>query len=260
MSRRYTIRYVSPAGEEWKISDSEWIAGLKHAGISGLIGQRDARLLQAIGAPGNYHAGHQIPGMTGELTVLVRAGADTTALDEWVRLRKAFNTDADNEGSLFIDSGDEELETRVRLNGYVSEPEFDNTNADAVNDVKIPLAADSGIYLGPLQTGTGRVSVTNDGDVPLTVELSWTGAGGFVLLPSGGGFELPPVTDTRIMRLNSKEGCVVTDALGVIDRPLWEQLRRKAMPEAVPVGVTRSFSVPTGVTVQWRKGVLDPWS
>lgn len=263
MGRRYRIRYVSPAGEQWLLSDAEWTAGLKHGGITGLIGTREPLLQQGVvGVEGDYVAGHRVPGMTGELTVLVRGGRGTSAQDEWASLRRAFNTDESRPGYLFIEPAGgvgESLQARVRLNGYVSEPEADDAHAEVVNNVRIPLAADEGVWLTRARHATGEVLVTNDGDTPLPVAVEWSGAGGAVTVPSGASFTLPAAPETRVLHLESRLGCLVTDESGRVDRDLWVQVRKTALPELVPVGAKRSFTVPEGAVLRWQVRRLDPW-
>ena len=78
-------------------------------------------------------------------------------------------------------------------------------------------------------------------------------------MPSGASFTLPAVGSARTLVLDNDESCVVTDDRGRVDRALWHTLAPTVLPESVPIGERRRFSVPTGAELQWQVAVLDPW-
>lgn len=124
--------------------------------------------------------------------------------------------------------------------------------------VRVSLIGDAGVWVRQA-SGTGNVTVTNDGDVPVWPKIVWKGGGGVVRLPSGASFTLPAVSATRVVDLRRSAGGRVTiPDTGVVDRPLSKQTL--VISEMVPLGEQGTFTVPAGATLMWEIGVLDVFS
>lgn len=110
--------------------------------------------------------------------------------------------------------------------------------------IRVPVVCPLGVAQSSLMSKEGEVEIYNPGDVPIWVSLRYSGRGGLVTAPSGAKFTLPPAggdseqvvsMDPRDLRLDG------------------------AFPENIPPGESGTWVVPTGVKVQWRVGVADPW-
>lgn len=104
-----------------------------------------------------------------------------------------------------------------------------------------------------------QVQVVNAGDEEAWVSVRWT-EGGQLVQPSGATVTLPSVPSPRTVVLDPSESCVVVDDSGVVDRPLWVDLRSRVFPEPVPAGKARDFTVPAGAQVLFDERVDDPWA
>ena len=109
--------------------------------------------------------------------------------------------------------------------------------------VQVPVFCPSGLAWSEVLTGTGSVTVTNFGDVPVWPKIRWVGSGGVVTCPSGATFTLPSSGTPREV--------VLDPMLNRMDGVLCEN---------VPPGRSGTWVLPTGATLQWRLGVADPWA
>lgn len=109
--------------------------------------------------------------------------------------------------------------------------------------LRVPVVCFDGVAKSSVMAGTGSVTVTNHGDVPVWPKIRYQGAGGAVTNPSGAKFTLPRATaetiidlDPRMLRLDG------------------------AFPESVPPGGAGVWVLPAGAQLEWTLGVADPWS
>lgn len=198
-----------------------------------------------------------LPPMTGSLALLLHApdGGLVEMDREW---RQAW--DMRRECTLLL-SGSRgargEVSTRVRLDRVLDPPPGDLEDLGEY-PMNLVVSADSGCWwVGP-HHGTGLVTVSNTGDWPLTVRITWQGAGGQVTLPSGATFTLPPTSQERTLLLDDEESLAVVDEDGQVDTTLYPI--PGVIAEPVPVGQTRVYQVPDGARVEWSIPVFDPWT
>ena len=69
---------------------------------------------------------------------------------------------------------------------------------------------------------------------------------------------MPPVPGERVLYLSRHDSLVVRGMDGVVDHQAWAHVRG-AYPEFVPVGETRTFTLPEGARLEYKVGVADPW-
>lgn len=252
---RYSLTMTDWKGTDWDFTN-DWAAGIKAGGIDGLIGTMDTTTATPLATPGQTALSQRAGVMTGALTFLCRAAGGRDAGEVAAALRAAFSPLAHQRSLLKLSTPAGDMVLWVRLGEGMAAPTQDPSWSEVVLDVRIPLVADDGVWWTMPEQGTGTVTITNDGDVPVAPTITWSGAGGVVKVPSGAMFQLPAVTSQHTLVLqkipkitanNEPAAPEVTHAL-------------RAIPiELVPPGATRQFHVPPGATIQWKKGVLDPW-
>ena len=253
---RYEISYISPGGREWKFTDSEWAAGIKHDGISGLVGDVTDIVHTPVGSEVQFVESQNPLPMEGSLTLHIQAHGGKSAAEVWADFRKDFSRS--KQGTLSITSPAGVVSCRVRLSTTLSPPKKDPDFDEVVLNVEVPLVADrTGWWFAPVVRPAGVVQVANSGDLMLYPSITWTSAGA-VAMPSGATFQLPTVAASRTVQLVHGGVGKVTDANGVLDKPLRLTLS-KFPSEGVPAGETRSYTIPTGATLTYQIGVLDPW-
>lgn len=246
----YTLSYTTPWGKKYELLEEDWSTGLKHGGFKGLGGTWSDVTVTAPGAPGQVLDSQNISAMTGSITVLVKA-------ELWKEFRAGFSTTL--VGTLTLhDTGVGDLHAQVRLNGPLPPPDAEPEDEDYL-EIEVPLVVDTGAWLTDYVSGTGIVNVTNGGDIALHLRIRWSGDGGVVTVPSGATFALPAVTEERILLLNTMESLAVLTPAGEVDYELMRSLSRQVLPEGVPPGKTRTYSVPTGAQLEYRVGHIDPW-
>lgn len=255
MANRYAVGLVDWTGRAWDFSE-DWAAGIKSGGVDDLVGAMVDTTASPLGLPGQMVLSQRGDVVTGSVTFHCRAHGGRDAGQVAADLRQAFSPLVGRRSLMTVDSPGGPVSAWVRRNGRVAAPVEDPSWGEVVLDVQVPLVADSGVWLHRTVAGSGSVTVTNWGDVPLWVSVRWSGAGGPVVLPSGATFTLPPVVSPRVLHLR-KSPSVVDDA-GVRDDALWRQLRA-VLPEMVPVDQVREFSVPAGAELMYQVGVIDPW-
>ncbi|GAB3946717.1 hypothetical protein [Corynebacterium tapiri] len=245
----YTLKYVAPDGVVFPLIGGPYGAVfVRDGGLESLVASFEDTGVQAAG-----HAGRRVDWrdrlvkeLTGALTVVVRDPA------LWPGFARAFHSR--RHGTLVLDGGAlGPMRLSVRLAAPIGPPSMQPKPG---TEVQVSLVADDGVWVQS-HTGTGNVTVTNYGDVPIWPSVEWDGAGGQVKLPSGATFTLPAVTGRHSVSLSRLDGGEVVDARGRVDQGLTD--KAGALSESVPVDFSRTFSVPTGARLSWSVGYFSPW-
>lgn len=258
MADRYELHWIDHTGVQWDITSVGWSAGIRAGGIEGLVGQATDVAVTTPGWHGQVVPSQQIEPLTGTLRFAVRADGHRSADDVAAGLRQSFHHRVPGMLVLQI-AGVGTYSTGLRLNGFIPPPTQDPSEDEIILGIDVPVVGDEGCWWADALTGTGMVTVTNPGDVPVRAQIRWQGQGGEVTLPSGATFTLPSATQRRTLLLSAAESMAVLTDSGNLDDSLWKQLRGVALPEIVPPGEARTFALPTGATLQWQEGVLNPW-
>lgn len=252
---RYSLAMTDWKGTDWDFIN-DWAAGIKAGGIDGLIGTMTTTTATPLAAPGQTTLSQSAGVMTGAVTFLCRADASRDAGEVAAALRASFSPLAHQRSLLKLSTPAGVMTLWVRLGEGMAAPTQDPSWSEVVLDVRIPLVADDGVWWTMPQQGTGTVTITNDGDVPVAPIITWTGAGGVVQVPSGAMFRLPAVSTQHTLVLQKIPKITANNA--PVEKGVAQVLRSIPI-ELVPPGTTRTFHVPPGATIQWKKGVLDPW-
>lgn len=258
MADRYELQWVDHTGVQWDITSIGWSAGIRAGGIEGLVGQATDVSVTTPGWAGQVVPSQQIEPLAGSLRFAVRADGHRSADDVAAELRQSFHHLAPGLLVLRV-QGVGTFSTSLRLRGFIPPPTRDPSEEEIILGIDVPVVGDDGCWWADALTGTETVTVTNGGDVPVRAQIMWQGPGGEVILPSGARFTLPPTIEHRTLLLSAAESMAVLTTTGDLDHTLWKQLRGKALPEGVPPRKTRTFTLPTGATLQWQEGVLNPW-
>jgi len=255
----YAVGYTSPAGVAWPIATPGGATGvvLREEGVDGLVGQVTDTALTAVGVPGQVVDAQQVGPMTGKLSVDLHP-TPTSSLSEVVSgWRRAWShRDA---GVLEVSSPTlGPLSARVRLAESMPALPADPSGLLSLEEQEVSVVCDEGVWFSSWQSGTGTVQVVNSGDARVWPRIEWTGSGR-VTMPSGAPAVLPETTAVRILDLDPAESLVVTSTSGVPDYERWRALASAVLPEGVPPGARRTYTLPAGATLRWRLAYLDPW-
>lgn len=258
MADRYELTWIDHTGQEWALTTFDWVAGIRAGGIQELVGEPEDVAISAPGWAGQVLDSQQFPAMRGTLRFAVRGDGNRSADDVWAGLRQSFHHKLYGTLILRVPKMGR-LSAKARRAGSIPPPSVDPTSEEVILGVDVPVVSDDGCWWLPAVTGTGVVTVTNNGDVPVWVKIRWQGDGGKVTVPSGASFDLPPAAKPRVLYLSAADSLVVLDEGGNVDQDLWKQVRGVALPEMVPAGEARLFTVPDGAEIEYRVGVFDPW-
>lgn len=240
----YSLRYVSPTGVEYEFLDgSDGEPFVEVDTLSGFVGVFEDTPVQSVGVPGavvNFQD-RVVQQMPGSFTLVVFSRG------QWEQARRDFS--AREYGTLILDN-DGLFELPVRLAESLPSP---GHVPEVGSRIEVSMVADAGVWESVV-SGSGTVEVTNWGEVPVWPTVVWSGAGGDVVLPSGVGFRLPQVSAEHRLSLDRRaSGKAVNSLTGA-------KVNTDAVGEMVPVGQSRSYTVPSGVKLEWRVGVFDPWN
>lgn len=240
----YSLRYVSPTGVEYEFLDgSDGEPFVEVDTLSGFVGVFEDTPVQSVGVPGavvNFQD-RVVQQMPGSFTLVVFSRG------QWEQARRDFS--AREYGTLILDN-DGLFELPVRLAESLPSP---GHVPEVGSRIEVSMVADAGVWESVV-SGFGTVEVTNWGEVPVWPTVVWSGAGGDVVLPSGVGFRLPQVSAEHRLSLDRRaSGKAVNSLTGA-------KVNTDAVGEMVPVGQSRSYTVPSGVKLEWRVGVFDPWN
>lgn len=247
----FELTYVSPDGK----NRFEMLSGgegpfIVLDSLSGMVGEFSDTQIQTVGMPGARvdFRDRVIAPMSGSFALVVLSG------EQWLDVRRSFSTT--KYGKLELSRGGNVLETPVRLSATLPPP---GGRPKEGTQIQVALVSDGehgGYWSRRYESADTRVTVTNNGDVPIWPEIVWNGAGGDVTLPSGAKITLPRVAVAHVVSLaRDRVGLARPLAEGTWSVPMWID----AVSEQVPVGETRTFQIPDGANLRWREGVLDPW-
>lgn len=240
----YSLKYVSPTGHEYEFLDgSDGEPFVEMDTLSGFVGVFEDTPVQSVGVPGAVvdFRDRVVQQMTGAFTLVVFSRG------QWEQARRDFSTR--EYGTLILDN-DGLFELPVRLSESLPTP----GHVPSVGSrIEVSMISDAGVWESVV-SGFGTVEVTNWGEVPIWPTVVWSGAGGDVVLPSGVGFRLPQVSAEHRLSLDRRaSGKAVNSLTGA-------KVNTDAVGEMVPVGQSRSYTLPSGVKLEWRVGVFDPWN
>lgn len=109
--------------------------------------------------------------------------------------------------------------------------------------LSVDVFAPVGLWRSAPLSGTGNVTLTNNGDEVIYPTIAYSGAGGQVTAPSGARFTLPRVKKRVVVDLDP------------------QSLRLDgAFPEGIEPGATGVWKLPAGAVLQWSELVADPWA
>lgn len=228
---------------------------IDEGGISDLVPQVEDATIESVGVPGQTLTHVRVLPLEATLTGRIVAKTEKEADALYRKWRRSWVIG--KHGTILMKTGlFPALSMRLRPKSVTKLPA-----RDPLNDVEVPFAidvvADRGPWAGPVRSGEGAVQVANSGELPITVSITWRGAGGRVTLPSTATFDLPPAAEERTLYLDDYQSMAVMDSAGVLDRDIFPITG--AMEESVPAGTARQFTVPDGARVWWSEQFLDPW-
>lgn len=251
------ITLLTLSGVEWNLTEKkDRGVFLREGGISGLVGTPSPLVSQAVGAVGQRFFGAEHGPLEGTLSLNIydTSGDCAAVFDEFVG---SFSTHAP--AVLRVSS---KLRGprfgALRLAAEIESPACEPAEVSELN-VDVSVVIDDGAWWSNWVHGNNNVTVTNSGDVPVSPKIRWKGSGGKVTLPSGATFTLPAVSQPRNLLLGIDQSLAVFDDQEVLDRETWLKVRGQALPEDIPPGASRVFSVPEGADLLWRLGFLSMW-
>lgn len=262
----YTLKFVSPAGREWRLMDPNPNGVFVNEGaLTGqFVGSMQETATTAVGYPGQLVSSQdsQFTPIVGTLQCTVAAEyCGGRPVDEvWRDFREDWaSTSPENPGWLVLGRGDGpgELQLPARLNGALPGVGINPSELEEI-PVPVPVVGDKGQWVLP-HNGTGIVTVTNSGKGFIYPLIRWEKTGGTVTLPSRASFVLPPVTQPRTLNLDYARSFEVLNDAGILDNTLWRTIRGQVIGEGIPAGESRTYHLPPGATLIWSLAFLDPW-
>ncbi|APT85316.1 hypothetical protein [Corynebacterium aquilae] len=242
------IVYVSPKGVRVDLTPDEGNeVFLKREGVEGLVGSSEFSTFTVPGVPGVLVGDETVSPISGSLTLYYPTEDKARAfLALWSTSKP---------GELEVTTrGGEVLSLPVRLSEY---PELPADNSDTDGELTISVAADGGLWLGPVQTGTGKVTITNTGDAPVFPSILWKEASP-VAMNTVLKTELPKVSSKRRVFLDPLESLVVKTARGGTDYATWDKVRALPLIFGVPKGGAGTIEVGGDAVVEYRLAYLNP--
>lgn len=257
----YEVEWLDRAGRPWWLNRPARLGGVRllDEGLE-LSGRVEDATVAAPGVPGHQVDSQIVEAMTGSLSVMITRTAGETIPELLSAFRAGWSTAPRAAGTLSVLSPRlGRLSARVRLAEALPAPGRNSTSR-GLQQLTVPIVADRGLWTTPGLWGTGQTEVSNMGDTTIYPHVSWLGAGGDVVLPSGAVIELPPTGQERIVYLDPSQSGAVTDVQGQIDPVLWRQMRAGVLPEGIPPAEQRTVTVPHGAVLHWIQEVADPWT
>lgn len=244
----YRIAYHCPrfAGEISSGWESD--AFIEEESVDGFAGLFEDTGVQSVGVPGQHvdFRDRVVHPMDGGFTLVVKSP------EAYARVRRWFST---TPGGYVSITGSQRVEIPVRLAESLPSPASVPRTGTRI---AVRLVADGGVGLIPMSQAGPTVTVTNWGDVPVSLELDWERTSGRVTLHSGAWFTLPYTQQRRTLKLDRRHAGEVYDQDGVHLPALTKQV--DAVAEEVPPGAEHTITLPNAnVIAKWNVGVIDPW-
>lgn len=255
----FSVQYVSPGGRLWDLTDSNGTGfSLKAGGVGGLVGRSDVVTSSSEGFPGRLVTSHNVLPMDGSLEGILFP-SEGRSLGETFRQWRA-DWSREEYGQLIVGSSTKQWSARVRLSGDgMTAPETDLSDDKFVNPVRVDVESDDGVFFGVPKVQSGSVTVTNTGDTTVWPRVRWSGDNQSIIFPSSNTLLLPNAAVSRVLYLDPADSHAVEDTQGVLDQTMWKQLRGKILPEGVPKGESRQYSLSDNAFLEWETTTLDPW-
>ncbi|OFT64092.1 MULTISPECIES: hypothetical protein [Corynebacterium] len=243
----YSMRYIAPGGQVYNLLRGGRSGAFIDMGtLTGFVGEFEDAPVKTVGVAGVMvdFRDRVVNQMTGSFTLVV------FSREEWVQARRDFSTR--QYGTLILE-GESRYVLRVRSSVSLPAP---GSVPRSGTRIELSLVSDDGVWVSEVSEPDSVVTVTNWGDVPVWPRIVWDGAGGSVILPSGAELHLPAVDKQHTLHLERRESGRVYTRDGVA-----KEVTRKvdAVGECVPVGESRTFTIPEGARLDWEIGVFDPW-
>lgn len=255
----FSVRYVSPGGRLWDLTGSNGTGfSLKAGGVEGLVGRSDVVSSSSEGLPGRLVTSHNVLPMDGSLEGILFP-SEGFSLGETFRRWRA-DWDREEYGQLIVGSPTGQWSAWVRLSGDgMSAPDTSLSDEKFINPLRVDIESDDGVFFGVPQVQSGSVTVTNTGDTTVWPRVRWSGDNQSITFPSSNTLSLPNTVNSRVLHLDPAESHAVEDTQGVLDHMMWKQLRGKILPEGIPKGESRQYSLTSEAFLEWELTTLDPW-
>lgn len=238
---------ITALGDEWRLSgtDQESEVLSPYGALVELRANVSRSDLPVPGGAGVLPGARRFGPISTELEFYLKAREGEDLEDVHRRLRQGWAAATPDNPCVIIIESDNPLSPltfELVVDGVLPGVAVDMRRRSA-ETLTVPVVCFDGVAKTSVMTGTGRVTVTNHGDVSVWPKIRYEGAGGVVTNPSGAKFTLPRATEETIIDLDPRV------------------LRLEgAFPESVPPGATGVWVLPAGAQLEWTLGVADPWS
>ncbi|MGV3159862.1 hypothetical protein ACEE23_02005 [Corynebacterium sp. 32222D000AT] len=241
------VELITALGDGWRLSgtDRESEVLSPYSSLVELRANASRSDVQVPGGAGVLPGARRLGAITTELEFYLKARDGEDLEDTYRRLRQGWSAATRSNPCVIRVESDNPLSPltfELVVDGVLPGVPVDMRRRSA-ETLRVPVVCFDGVAKTSTMTGTGTVTVTNYGDVPVYPKIRYQGAGGVVANPSGAKFTLPRTSTETIIDLNPRV------------------LRLEgAFPESVPPGATGVWVLPAGAQLEWTLGVADPWS
>lgn len=236
----FEVSLVGGNGKEWELTGSDLNSAVVApvGALQALVGQAVYSDIEVPGRSGVIPGGARFAAISQEIEFyLNNMRGELSMQDVYNDFRRAWPAELRVETDHPL--GEMVLPVEARAMPGTS---VDPSKVDAIR-LPVTVFNKDGLFHTLPQYGTNTVTVTNMGVEMVYPLITYSGAGGQVVTPSGARFTLPAAASSTVVDLHPRK------------------LRLPgAFPEGIPPGESGTWSLPAGATLSWYLWIADPWA
>lgn len=253
----YEIYLDDQNGHQWALTaSSRGRQGVVLLGLSGLATEVEHNRVATARQIGQRRGRYTVDAMTGTLDLLITGDEAETVLETFSAFTAGMSQFAPAVLTV-ITPGYGQVHTEVMLSGPMPMPERSPANGAAVQ-LSVPVIAESGCWHGLERELRSNGSVTNPGDLPMNIDVSWSGRGKNVVI-GGQRLRLPDINSGTATYDGDPAVAGQVRVNGEVNVEHWRAMRAKTIPQVLPGKSVSVASLSTGVVVKTSPRYTTPW-
>lgn len=244
-------------GHQWALTaSSRGRQGVVLLGLSGLQAQAEYSAVATSRQIGQSPGRYTVDAMTGTLDILITGDEAETVLETFSAFVHGVSQFAPVVLTV-ITPGYGQVHTSLMLSDPLPIPAQSPANGHAIQ-LSVPVIAYSGCWHGLERTLSSNGQVDNPGDLPMNINLEWSGRGKSAVI-GGQRLRLPAINSGTATYDGDPAVAGQIRVNGEVNVEHWRAMRAQTIPQVMPGKSVSVASLSTGVVVKTTPRYTTPW-